>query len=176
MLYDHVYSDKGQKELFRHHVISTSVLFTALKGGINPNMRWMDINSVTHKVWRSKTDHLCGISTRRLLVEGKPSNKHMINNQKETKTGKEHPNTYHTSVDHFKHLNSTLCLCKFAPFRKLLCDDAVFGEQPDTRLIDSCSKLLSAASTFQTILVTKKHPRQAGRVKKKKLSWTTLTN
>ena len=42
----------------------------------------------------------------------------------------------------------------------MLCDDAVFGEQPDTRLIDSCSKLLSAASTFQTILVTKKHPRQ----------------
>ena len=112
------------------------------------------------------------------LGEIRKQNKHMRNNQKETRTGNVHLNKCHTSIDYFNHSNSTLLLCKFAPFGKLLCDDAVFGEQPDTRLIDSCSKLLSAASTFQTILVTKKHPRQAGagRVKKKKLSWTTLTN
>ena len=32
MLYDHVYSDKGQKELFRHHVIRTSILVKGIEG------------------------------------------------------------------------------------------------------------------------------------------------
>ena len=50
MLYDYVYSDKGQKVLSDITSSEETYYSKALKDGINPNMLWMDINSVTQSV------------------------------------------------------------------------------------------------------------------------------